>query len=103
MRPRISRFENSAIQQVIVVHRHGDRTPIASQVGVFKQSEDLDEFWKQTLPSRQRLSAWGAVDEDPTETYLALKGENSTHPGWPNGLLAYRALKGVHNTIAGLD
>jgi hypothetical protein len=42
--------------------------------------------WKQTLLFRQRLSAWGAVNEDPTETYLALKGENSIHPGWSNAL-----------------
>jgi hypothetical protein len=30
----------------------------------------------------------GAVDEDPTETYLAFKGENSSNPGWPNGLFS---------------
>ena len=88
MKAKIER-NNPYILQVIVVHRHGDRTPISAHAGLFKQSEDLVEFWKSRLPARHRLSAWGAVDDEPTETYLSSKAPMSSSPPWPNGLSVY--------------
>ncbi len=70
-----------------MVHRHGDRAPIASSVGTFNQTDDLIEFLKGRLPARARLSAWGAVDDEPTETFLASKAPSSSSAGWPNGPL----------------
>ena len=31
--------------QVVVVHRHGDRTPISTKVGSFQQTPELLHFW----------------------------------------------------------
>jgi len=49
--------ENGVLRQVIVVHRHGDRTPIGKRLGkkIVVESEDLQEiddseFWRSKLP-----------------------------------------------------
>ena len=78
-------LKNNTQPQVIVIHRHGDRTPIASKVGVFEQTKELAEFWEGRLPARHRLSAWGAVDEDPSEIYLAKQASSTSGTLWPNG------------------
>ena len=41
----------ATLKQVIVVHRHGDRTPITENIGTVIRGEDDREFWASKLPS----------------------------------------------------
>ena len=71
--------------QVLVVHRHGDRTPIATHAGVFKQTSDLEAIWRSRVPPRQEIEAWGRTNVDATDTHLAQTA--SEKYSFPNGHL----------------
>jgi len=74
------------LRQVVVVHRHGDRAPLSLKVGSWEQSSDLEEFWKERLPSKDAIQRWGETNTDPTGMYLKPKGESSSTT-WPYGHL----------------
>eukprot|EP00283_Hemiselmis_rufescens_P018081 CAMPEP_0173439458 /NCGR_PEP_ID=MMETSP1357-20121228/20992_1 /TAXON_ID=77926 /ORGANISM="Hemiselmis rufescens, Strain PCC563" /LENGTH=455 /DNA_ID=CAMNT_0014404833 /DNA_START=56 /DNA_END=1423 /DNA_ORIENTATION=- len=74
------------LRQVVVVHRHGDRTPLSLKVGDWEQSPELEEFWASRLPSQDTLARWGELNVDPTGTNLKPRGESSS-TSWPYGHL----------------
>src|SRR5690606_2635297 len=44
------------LRKVLLVLRHGDRTPIASHVGsVIADSEDVRSFWRSKMPPEAEL------------------------------------------------
>ena len=53
--------ENCTLRQVIMIHRHGDRTPISRRVGTKiivesdKNEEDDSEFWRSRLPDQDAV------------------------------------------------
>eukprot|EP00282_Hemiselmis_andersenii_P005751 CAMPEP_0114141220 /NCGR_PEP_ID=MMETSP0043_2-20121206/17796_1 /TAXON_ID=464988 /ORGANISM="Hemiselmis andersenii, Strain CCMP644" /LENGTH=448 /DNA_ID=CAMNT_0001235355 /DNA_START=49 /DNA_END=1395 /DNA_ORIENTATION=- len=78
--------ESLVLRQVVVVHRHGDRTPLSLKIGDWEQSRELEEFWGGRLPSQDTLKRWGELNIDPTGTNLKPRGESSS-TSWPYGHL----------------
>ena len=77
--------ETLELVQVVVIHRHGDRAPIAKHAGVFSQTEELENFWTTRLPPQSEIERWGRLNVDPTETHLEKK--TSEKYSYPNGHL----------------
>ena len=73
--------------QVVVVHRHGDRAPIAQHAGVFLQTPELEDFWKSRIPTIGEVERWGRLNKDPTGTHLQRATSGSSKYSFPNGFL----------------
>lgn len=74
------------LQQVVVVHRHGDRAPLSMTIGSWEQTPELEDFWKTRLPAKSTIEKWGMYGTDSSGIYLKPKGEHSA-TGWPWGHL----------------
>ena len=71
--------------QAVVVHRHGDRTPIAKHAGKFHQTDDLEEFWRTRVSPADVIERWGRLNVDATKTHLEKTA--SDRYTYPNGHL----------------
>lgn len=73
------------LMQVVVVHRHGDRTPIAKHAGRFSQSDALEAFWRTRVSSLEEIERWGKLNVDTTRTHLEKTASDKY--SFPNGHL----------------
>mmetsp|Transcript_21410 Transcript_21410/g.33494 ORF Transcript_21410/g.33494 Transcript_21410/m.33494 type:complete len:219 (+) Transcript_21410:73-729(+) len=78
------------LKQVILIHRHGDRTPLSKGEGSFLQDDNLTEFWKTKLPSTKEIEAWGDLNLDLSGTWSKGEGDD---PKWPQGHLTQLGAK----------
>lgn len=63
-------------QQIVVIARHGDRVPIARNVGnVIKDSPAQQQLWKGKLPPQADIEAWRA-QYGPTDPQLEPLDQN---------------------------
>ena len=53
--PIFLRFNQATSLQVIVLHRHGDRTPLINAVGAYQEPIHHRAFWESRLPSAARV------------------------------------------------
>ncbi len=50
------------LKQVVVIARHGDRAPIARNIGkVIKDSKETQDLWQSKLPPAKDLEAWATA------------------------------------------
>lgn len=60
--PYVSLPEDYVLQNVIVVHRHGDRSQIARTIGIhYPESKDVADVWRTKMPSEASLQIMAAV------------------------------------------
>ncbi len=85
--PRDATGREAELVQVVVVHRHGDRAPIAQHAGVFLQTPELEDFWKSRIPALGEVERWGRLNKDPTGTHLERVTSGSSKYSFPNGFL----------------
>lgn len=71
--------------QVVVVHRHGDRTPIAKHAGRFSQTDELETFWRTRVSPHEEIERWGRLNVDATNTHLEKTASDKYT--FPNGHL----------------
>jgi hypothetical protein len=75
---------------VVVVHRHGDRTPISRKATTYKQSPERTAFWETTVPALETVREWGELNHDETGTFL------QRDPAvFPNGHLTHVGAEGM--------
>jgi len=81
-------FDGEAFElvQVVVVHRHGDRTPISRNAGAFTETLELKEFWKSRVSASKDIERTGRMNRDTTSTYLSTNFTEGKYV-FPNGHL----------------
>jgi hypothetical protein len=78
-----------SLVHVVVVHRHGDRTPISTQAASYTQGSEQKEFWEGTVPAIDTVEEWGALNVDDTGTFKL------RDPKFPNGHLTHVGASGM--------
>lgn len=70
---------------VVVVHRHGDRTPISQKAPSYIQGLEETAFWEGTVPALDTIEQVGALNVDATGTFklrdLKFPNGHLTHVG----------------------
>jgi hypothetical protein len=81
-------FDGEAFElvQVVVVHRHGDRTPISRNAGAFTETLELKEFWKSRVSASKDIERTGRMNTDSTSTHLSTNFTEGKYV-FPNGHL----------------
>lgn len=93
--------EHLSLTNVVVIHRHGDRSQISREIGPnFPETSDIKEIWTSKLPVDTTMMTMAAAAHVPTDV-LSLNVEKAIYTGWDEKNIPYGQLTelGAHQLM----
>ena len=84
--------DNLSLMNVVIIHRHGDRSQISREIGPnFPESPDIEEIWRSKLPIETTMMAMAAAAHVPHEV-ISGHIRSSVFTGWDEKNIPYGQL-----------
>jgi Histidine phosphatase superfamily (branch 2) len=93
--------EHLSLTNVVVIHRHGDRSQISREIGPnFPETSDIKDIWTSKLPVETTMMTMAAAAHVPTDV-MSLNVKKAIFTGWDEKNIPYGQLTelGAHQLI----